>query len=256
MIWLRRDLALALVVGLADRGLDRGCATAPSADAGAGAASVAHDLVRDDMSANALTLLRALAGFALTVPLGIALGALGALVPAFQRMMRPWSELLRPLPPAAIIPISVFAIGFGIKLYLFVIVFAAVWPVYINTVAAFAGTSDVLLRTGRAFGCNKAELIWSVVLPQALPQIFIGIRIAATVSLIGSVVTDLFAGQDGIGYLLFERAFALRVADVFALTVLCGLSGMISTDGAAVRRLTIGWHVRTMAEARHEAVAH
>ncbi len=202
------------------------------------------------MAANGLTLARALAGFALTVPLGIALGTLGALVPAFQHMISPWSELLRPLPPAAIIPISLFAIGFGIKLYLFVIMFAAVWPVYFNTMAAFSGTSDVLLRTGRAFGYSKPELIWSVVLPQALPQIFIGIRIAATISLIGSIVTDMFAGQDGVGYLLFERAFALRIADVFALTVLCGLNGMIFNEMVSIlRRLTIGWHVRMMAEA-------
>jgi hypothetical protein len=66
-----------------------------------------------------------------------------------------------------------------------------------------------------------------ILLPNGLPQIFIGVRIAASVSLIGSVVTDLFAGQDGLGYLLFERAFALRVPDVLAPTVLRGLSGML-----------------------------
>ena len=204
----------------------------------------------DDMRAVALTLLRALAGFALTVPLGIALGVLGVLVPIFQRMLRPWTELLRPLPPAAIIPISVFAIGFGLKLYLFIIVFAAVWPVYFNTVAAFSGTNDVLLRTGRAFGCDRLELVRSIVLPQALPQIFIGVRIAASVSLIGSVVTDLFAGQDGLGYLLFERAFALRVPDVLALTVLCGINGMLFNQMVLMlRRLVIGWHEQMMAEA-------
>src|SRR5204863_2994067 len=133
-------------------------------------------------------------GFALTVPLGIALGILGAMFTPFRKMLQPWTELLRPLPPAAIIPISVFAIGFGLKLYLFVITFAAVWPVYFNTVAAFSGTHEVLLRTGRAFGCDRFALLREVILPQALPQIFVGVRIAASVSLIGSVVSDLFAG--------------------------------------------------------------
>jgi ABC-type nitrate/sulfonate/bicarbonate transport system permease component len=252
MIWLRRGLAFALVVGVWQTAVWFEVAPERYLPTPAQALQALLRILtsRDDMAANGLTLARALAGFALTVPLGIALGALGALVPAFQRMMRPWSELLRPLPPAAIIPISVFAIGFGLKLYLFVIVFAAVWPVYFNTMAAFAGTSDMLLRTGRAFGYSKVALVCSVVLPQALPQIFIGIRIAATVSLIGSVVTDLFAGQDGVGYLLFERAFALRIADVFALTVLCGLNGMIFNEMVlGLRRLIIGWHVRMMAEA-------
>jgi len=158
--------------------------------------------------------------------------------------------LLRPMPPAAIIPISVFAIGFGLKLYLFTIVFAALWPVYFNTVAAFSGTSEVLLRTGRAFGCSRPALIARVVLPNALPQIFIGIRIAAAISLLVSVVTDMFAGQDGLGYLLFERAFALRIPDVFALTLLCGLDGMAFNEMVLIlRRLVIGWHVRMTAEA-------
>jgi ABC-type nitrate/sulfonate/bicarbonate transport system permease component len=93
-------------------------------------------------------------------------------------------------------------------------------------------------------------MIGSIVLPQAMPQIFVGIRIAATVSLIGSIVTDMFAGQDGLGYLLFERAFALRIPDVFALTLLCGLNGMIFNEMVLLlRRLMIGWHEQMVAEA-------
>jgi ABC-type nitrate/sulfonate/bicarbonate transport system permease component len=252
VIWLRRLAALALVLALWQAAVWLGAAPERYLPPPLAAASALARIVAtpDDMKAVALTLLRALAGFALTVPLGIALGILGAAVPVVQRMLRPWTELLRPLPPAAIIPITVFAIGFGLKLYLFIIVFAAIWPVYFNTVAAFSGTDEVLLRTGRAFGCGRLALIGSIVLPHALPQIFIGIRIAASVSLIGSVVTDLFAGQDGLGYLLFERAFALRVPDVLALTVLCGINGMLFNQMVLMlRRALIGWHERMTAEA-------
>lgn len=252
MIWLRRGAALALIVALWQVGVWLHVAPErflPSPTRVAGAV-IDMFFSAEDMEDEAATVLRALAGFALTVPLGIALGALGALVPAFHRMLRPWTDVLRPLPPAAIIPISVFALGFGIKLYLFIITFAAIWPVYFNTVAAFSGASEVLLLTGRAFGCDKLTLITRIVLPQALPQIFIGIRIAASISLIGSVVTDLFAGQNGLGWLLFERAFALRVADVFALTLLCGVNGMVFNEMVLMlRRLIIGWHERMQAEA-------
>jgi ABC-type nitrate/sulfonate/bicarbonate transport system permease component len=252
MIWVRRLIALVVILALWQLGVWLEVAPERYLPAPTRVASsvVAMLTSASDMRAEALTVLRALAGFALTVPLGIALGIFGTLVPIFQKMLRPWTELLRPIPPAAIIPISVFAIGFGLKLYLFVIVFAAMWPVYFNTIAAFAGTSDVLLHTGRAFGCSKTELVNEIVLPQALPQIFIGIRIAATISLIGSVVTDFFAGQDGLGYLLFERAFALRIPDVFALTLLCGINGMLFNEMVLVlRRLVIGWHEQMMAEA-------
>jgi ABC-type nitrate/sulfonate/bicarbonate transport system permease component len=252
MIWLRRLLALGLVLAVWQVAVWLQVAPERYLPSPVRAAEALARILTspEDMRAVALTLLRALAGFALTVPLGIALGILGVLLPVFQRMLKPWTELLRPLPPAAIIPISVFAIGFGLKLYLFIIVFAAIWPVYFNTVAAFSGTNEVLLRTGRAFGCDRWALMRSIVLPQALPQIFIGVRIAASVSLIGSVVTDLFAGQDGLGYLLFERAFALRVPDVLALTVLCGINGMLFNQMVLIlRRLIIGWHEQMMEEA-------
>jgi ABC-type nitrate/sulfonate/bicarbonate transport system permease component len=250
--WMRRLLALAIILALWQGVVWLRVAPEAYFPAPADVAFAVVQMVSsaDDMRAEGLTVLRALAGFALTVPLGIALGALGALVPAFQKALRPWTELLRPTPPAAIIPISVFAIGFGLKLYLFTIVFAAIWPVYFNTVAAFSGTSDVLLRTGRAFGCSRPVLIGEIILPAALPQIFIGIRIAATVSLIVSVVTDMFAGQDGLGYLLFERAFALRIPDVFALTLLCGINGMVFNEMVLIlRRLLIPWHERMTEEA-------
>lgn len=252
MIWVRRLLALLVILTIWQ--IVVWLELAPQrylpAPARVAQAVVAMFASADDMRAEALTMLRALAGFALTVPFGIALGILGALVPAARKMLRPWTELLRPLPPAAIIPISVFGIGFGLKLYLLVIVFAAIWPVYFNTVAAFSGVNEVMLRTGRAYGCGKVSLITTIVLPQALPQIFIGVRIAATISLIGSVVTDFFAGQDGLGYLLFERAFALRIPDVFALTLLCGLNGMLFNQLVLVLRgLIIGWHEQMMAEA-------
>jgi ABC-type nitrate/sulfonate/bicarbonate transport system permease component len=252
VIWLRRSLALAIVLAIWQLVVWLELTPERYLPAPARTVEAFFRILTspEDMKAAGTTLLRALAGFTLTVPLGIALGVLGALVPAVQRMLRPWAELLRPLPPAAIIPLCMFAVGLGIKLYLFIIVFAGIWPVYFNTVAAFAGTNDVLLRTGRAFGYNKVQLVWSVVLPQALPQIFIGIRIAAAVAIIGSVVTDLFAGQDGLGYLLFERAWALRIPDVFALTVVCGLCGMLFNEMVLrLRRLVIGWHEKMMAEA-------
>jgi ABC-type nitrate/sulfonate/bicarbonate transport system permease component len=164
--------------------------------------------------------------------------------------MRPLAELLRGVPGAAIVPFTIFLIGFGLKLYIFGIVLACVWPVYYNAMAGLSSVDEVLLNTGRAFGCRRTELMFQVVLPNALPQIFIGIRIATAVSLILSVVTDMLAGQNGLGFLIFQRAFALRVGDVFALTLLCGINGMLFNQVAILARVgVIGWHERRALEA-------
>ena len=82
-------------------------------------------------------------------------------------------------------------------------------------------------------------------LPSALPEIFVGIRVAAGISLIATVVTEMLAGRNGIGYLIFYKAFALQVADVIALTVICGINGIILTQLVGlVRIFATGWHVR------------
>jgi ABC-type nitrate/sulfonate/bicarbonate transport system permease component len=197
--------------------------------------------------AEMLTVSRALAGLSLTIPVGIGLAVLAALFRPLRLALLPATELMRPIPPAAIVPISVMFLGFGTRLYLFTIVFVAMWPVYLNTLAALDGAHDVLRQTGRAFGCGRLALTREVVLPQGLPQIFVGIRLAATVSFIATVVTDMLTGRDGIGYLLFQRAFALHIPDVFALTLLCGLDGMLFNQGVRLaRHRMVRWHDRML----------
>ena len=113
MIWLRRLIALLIILAIWQIAvwLELAPERYLPAPARVAEAVTAMFTSAEDMRAESLTLLRALAGFALTVPLGIALGILGALFPPFQKMLRPWTELLRPIPPAAIIPISMFAVG-------------------------------------------------------------------------------------------------------------------------------------------------
>ena len=252
MIWLRRLAALVFVLAVWQVAVWLQVAPERYLPPPWSAAEALARVVTtpDDMQAVALTLLRALAGFAFTVPLGIALGILGV---AGAGISADAPALDRAVAAAAA---GGHHSGLGVRDRLRL----EALPVHHRLrrrLARLLQHGRRVLRDRRGALADRARLrlrsmalIRSIVLPHALPQIFIGVRIAASVSLIGSVVTDLFAGQDGIGYLLFERAFALRVPDVLALTVLCGLNGMLFNQMVLVlRRLVIGWHDRMMAEA-------
>ena len=148
-------------------------------------------------------------------------------VPVLSRGFRYVSDVLQPIPPAAFVPMAVFMLGLGAKLYAFVIILVTVWPPYLNGVAALSGVGAVQLNTGRMFGLSNWGLLWRIKLPAALPEIFTGIRYAATISLIAVIVSEMLAGRDGIGFMIFKKAFALRTPEVFGLMFLVGLNGVL-----------------------------
>ena len=107
------------------------------------------------IAAWATTFLRALIGLVGAAVLGIALAILSDLSPVLSRGIRYVSDVLQPIPPAAFVPMAVFMLGLGAKLYAFVIILVTVWPPYLNGVAALAGVGPVQLNTGRMFGLTE-----------------------------------------------------------------------------------------------------
>jgi ABC-type nitrate/sulfonate/bicarbonate transport system permease component len=176
--------------------------------------------------------------------IGIGLGLAATAAPSLRRILDTVAAILQPVPPAAVVPMAVFALGLGWKLYAFVVALVTIWPPYLATVAALASTHPVLLSVGRMAGFGRAGLLWRIRLPAAMPEIMAGVRYATTIALIAVIVSEMITGRDGIGFLLFQKAFAIRIPEVFALMFAVGLlgSGMALGVGA-VYRLVAGWHL-------------
>ncbi len=193
------------------------------------------------------TFLRALIGLVVAATLGVALAILSDLSPVLSRGIRYVSDVLQPIPPAAFVPMAVFMLGLGVKLYAFVIVLVTVWPTYLNGVAALQSVSPVQVNTGRMFGLTRSQLLWQIRLPAALPQIFTGIRYAATISLIAVIVSEMLAGRDGIGFMIYKKVNALRTPEVFGLMFLVAFSGSaLNALVAVLRRSMTAWHMGMM----------
>lgn len=205
----------------------------------------------DLLKADGLTFARALVGLTGAGVLGIVLAIFSDVMPIFGKGFRYISDILQPIPPAAFVPMAVFALGLGIKLYAFVIILVTVWPPFLNGVAGLNAVGSVQLDTGRMLGCSKWDLLWRVKLPAALPEIFAGIRYAATISMIAVIVSEMLAGRDGIGFMIFKKAFAMRTPEVFALMFVAGINGVLLNGLVNILRRTFtGWHMGMME--RHE----
>lgn len=197
------------------------------------------------------TLARAVTGFALGASIALLLALAAARSITVERALSPLVELFRSMPPAPLVPLAIFALGLGAPLYLFIITFACIWPVYVGASRALSTPEPVQVQAARSIGLSDGRILRSIRLPAALPEIFSGLRLSIGISLLAAVAAEMLAGQNGLGAMLFQSAFALRTAETFALLFVAGLDGlMFQWLLELARRPTVGWHDRLAATAQ------
>jgi ABC-type nitrate/sulfonate/bicarbonate transport system permease component len=140
-------------------------------------------------------------------------------------------EFVRPIPAPAIIPPLMFLLGVDDGLKIFVVAFATFFPVLINTMSGVASVDTVHHQVARTFGLKGAAILWRVVLPASLPHILAGMRISLSLALIVTVVVELVAGSQGIGYYVASMQFASRAADMYAAIVMLTAVGYMLNRG-------------------------
>lgn len=211
-----------------------------------------HGLRSGELSlALGLTMGRALLGLLASTALGVGLALLTARYRRLRQAFDPLAEFLRPLPPAALVPIAIFFLGLTWKLHAFIVLFACVWPVYLTAAAALKAVPLVQIRSAASFGYEGWSRVVHVQLPASMPEIFTGIRLAAAIALIAVIVTEMLAGRDGLGFALSDATMTLRIPDTFAALLLAMLSGLALNAGVlAVRDRVIAWNIGMTASNR------
>lgn len=193
----------------------------------------------------ASTLSRMLLGFLLAGALGVALGVWVGTSAALRAWVGPTLEFLRPLPASAVMPLAIAIWGLSGGMVLAVVAFGAMWPVLLGTVHGLAAVHPRLREVAAALQLSRAAFVIKIGLPNALPDILAGLRLAMTVSLIVSVVGEMIASQPGLGQAILLAARAFRASELFAGIVLLGAIGFASNAllALAERRL-LAWQPR------------
>jgi NitT/TauT family transport system permease protein len=188
------------------------------------------------------TLLRAAAGFGLALgtmlPLGIFLGRVRIL----GDIVEPVIELVRPLPPIALIPVWMIFLGIGDAAKIAVVAYGASFPILINAIDAVRSLHPMLSHVARSLRLTRAERMRLVDLPAALPRIAAGVRLSITISLLLAVVAEMLLSTDGLGAFLIRSQESFRIDDVLAtllLIVLVALVVNITTE--AIQRKLLAW---------------
>lgn len=175
--------------------------------------------------ATAQTLATSLAGLGLGAAFGLGIGILLGLVRTVDRLMEFSIEAFRPIPAVALIPIALLIFGFGFRMEIAIVAFAAFWPILILARAAVAGVEPRLIQVARALGFGVAARVWKIVLPAALPRIFVAFRLAAGIAVIVAVTVEIAANPLGLGYNMMLAQQTLRPELMLALLVWLGIVG-------------------------------
>ncbi|MEB0014385.1 ABC transporter permease [Glaciimonas sp. Gout2] len=174
------------------------------------------------------TVERMVYGWLLASLAGILLGAIIGVSPTTRRLLQPTLEFIRPLPASAIIPVAISLFGLTESMVLSVIGFGAIWPVLLATVNGFASVEPRLGEVARVLHMSRIAFIIKIGLPNALPDIFAGLRLSLTVALIVAVVGEMLTSQQGLGLAILLAARTFQSAELFAGIALLGMIGFLS----------------------------
>ena len=171
------------------------------------------------------TLRRVLVGLSIAVAVGVPLGLLMGVNRLAYRVLEPITELIRPIPSAAYIPVAILFLGLGDEMRLFVIFLACVFPILLNTYSGVTGVDRELIDTGRTLGTPRISILRKIVFPASLPSVLTGVRVSLGIAFIVAVTSEMVAGNNGLGYFIIDREQSFHVAEVFAGILTLGVLG-------------------------------
>lgn len=188
------------------------------------------------------TLWRMAAGFAIGSALGVLLGVAMASFPLADAALRSLVELLRPIPMPAIVPPLILLLGIDHAMKVFAVAFACFFPVLVNTVSGVRAVDPTALDVARTFQVGRLRTLATVVLPASLPYILAGLRTSLALALIVSVVAEMIAGSEGIGYYIMTMQYAMRASDMYAaIFLLAALGYGLNLALLAVEQRVLHW---------------
>ena len=180
-----------------------------------------------------------LAAVLIGIPVGIAMG----LSPTVRGILDPIIELYRPVPPLAYLPLMVIWFGIGETSKILLIYLAIFAPVAMSALAGVKSAQQVRIRAAQSLGASRAQVLWFVILPGALPEILTGLRIGLGVGWSTLVAAELIAATRGLGFMV-QSAGEFHATDVVlaGIAVIAIIAFLLELGLRALQRRLTPWH--------------
>jgi sulfonate transport system permease protein len=186
---------------------------------------------------------RALSGFLVGGGIGLALGLANGLSSLSEKVTDTTLQMIRNVPHLAMIPLVILWFGIDEEAKLFLVALGVFFPIYINTLHGIRGVDPQLVEMGRIYGMGPARLFWKVILPGALPSIFVGLRYALGIMWLTLIVAETISASSGLGYMAMQaREFLLVDVVVLSIIIYALLGKLADTIARLLERLSLQWH--------------
>lgn len=181
-------------------------------------------------------------GFSIAAVIAVPLGLLMGRFRLARDIIFPVSEILRPIPAIAWVPMAIMLWPTNEESIVFITFLGSFFPILINTLHGMSTVDPVLVRASQCLGAREAAIFREVYFPASLPSIFTGLTVGMGVAWVSLIAAEMISGQFGIGYFTWEAYSLVQYADI-ALGMTCiGVLGLASS--AAIRgigRLAMPW---------------
>jgi len=195
----------------------------PQAVLAAAATALTNEQLYSDVG---FTAYRVLTGFAIAALIGTTAGMLMGYSRSVYALLAPGVDFFRGIPVTALIPLFLLAFGLGDDGRIAMIAWSAGLTITVNTMYGVHQGSVLRLKVARSLKASEAQVFLRVILPEALPQIVSGYRIAISMSLVIAVATEMFIGTShGLGRSILDAQLAYKIPEMYVAIIVTGLLG-------------------------------
>ncbi len=188
------------------------------------------------ISATVQSLGRVLVGFLFALVVGVSLGALMGSSARLKDNLDPIIESFRPIAPMALLPMAILWFGTGTAPSLFIVAYAAFFPLLLNTVHSVSRVDRKLVAAGMTMGIARPQLLTRIILPAALPGVLLGARLAMGVAWTAIIAAELAVGaksgaggtSGGIGQMMFVFfAYSIDLNNIVVCMIVVGVVALL-----------------------------
>ena len=166
-------------------------------------------------------------GFLSSVVVGFGLGLIVAWSKVLSKFLMPIISMFNSLPKVALAPMCLLWLGYGLKTNIFIGVLVAFFPLVINSVTGLAAVDDDLLDLVKYLHASKLQIFIKIRIPNSLPYVFAGLKISATMCVMGAIVGEFIASEKGLGFLIREAQAFVDTPTMFACLLLLSVMGFL-----------------------------
>jgi ABC-type nitrate/sulfonate/bicarbonate transport system permease component len=205
-------------------------------------AAMRSNFIRDILPQMLFTLRVILTGYCVAIPLGILIAAVCSQFRILIKAVTPLIILLVVTPMITMVPLFMLWMGFDSRVRVIVVILQATPIITLNTLTGFQTVENAKLELMRAMGAGRFQIFCKLIFPNAMPQVFAGLKLGCIFSTIAAMSADLAAGKMGLGYRIQQYSSLIMTEMAFGTILVVALIGItLFQIVASIEKRVIRW---------------